>query len=191
MKNKRKKQEKSEEKIKAKIEMSHSQWYFLFGVIAFTIIILLIKPSAFNPSLKFFLSILLKIIPVIVIVFILLIIVDLFVTPKTLVKYMSKESKSKVKWLGWPVAIIAGIISTGPIYMWYPLLSDLQKKGVRNGFIAAFLYNRAIKPALLPLIIFYFGLAFTLILTGVMIVISVFQGLIVEKILKINYGGKK
>jgi uncharacterized membrane protein YraQ (UPF0718 family) len=68
--------------------------------------------------------------------------------------------------------------------MWYPLLSDLQKKGVKNSFIATFLYNRAIKPALLPLIIFYFGLAFTIVLTIVMIIASVFQGLIVEKILK-------
>jgi len=182
----KKQKKKTEEKIKPKIEMSHSQWYFLAGVVIFSIIILLIKPETLAPSSKFFISILLKIIPVIIIVFVLLIIVDLFVTPRTLIKYVSKESKSKIKWFGWPVAITAGIISTGPIYMWYPLLSDLQGKGVRNGFIAAFLYNRAIKPALIPLIIFYFGLAFTLILTGVMIITSIFQGLIVEKILKIK-----
>ncbi len=188
MKTKNKEQKKKTiEKIKPKIEMSHNQWYFLAGAIILSVIVFLIRPEAFSQSFKFFLSILLKIIPIIILVFVLLIIVDLFVTSRILMKYMSKESKSKVKWLGWPVAIIAGIISTGPIYMWYPLLSDLQRKGVRDGFIAAFLYNRAIKPALIPLIIFYFGLAFTLILTGVMIIVSIFQGLIVEKILKIKF----
>ncbi len=180
----KKKQRKKQGKIEGKVEMSHNQWYFLAGVFVIAIIIFLFKPDAITPSIQFFYSFLKKIIPIICLIFVLMFLINFFVTPKQLVKYLGKKSKSII---AWPVVVIAGIISTGPIYMWYPLLNDLQKKGVKNSFIATFLYNRAIKPALLPLIIFYFGLAFTIVLTIVMIITSVFQGLIIDKIL----GGKK
>ena len=176
MKNKNK---KNKIKKKGKIEMSHSQWYFLGIVILISIIVFLVVPESFNPSLGFFLTILKKIIPIFFIVFVLMFLINFLISPKQLVRYLGKKSK-----IGWPIAIITGIISVGPIYMWYPLLSDLQKKGVRNGFIATFLYNRAIKIPLIPLIIFYFGLAFTIVLTCVMIMASVFQGLIIDKILR-------
>jgi uncharacterized membrane protein YraQ (UPF0718 family) len=188
METKEEKQKKGEDnEIKGKVEMSHNQWYFPLSVIILSIIIFLVNPVSFEPSLQFFLSILEKIIPIIFLVFVLMFLVNLLISPKQLVKYLGKESKSK---LGWPVAVITGIISTGPIYMWYPLLSDLQTKGVRNAFIATFLYNRSIKPALIPLIIFYFGINFTIVLTIVMIIASIFQGLLVEKILRTG-GNKK
>ena len=62
----------------------------------------------------------------------------------------------------------------------------MQKKGVRNGLVATFLYNRAVKIPLLPLMIFYFGMVYTIILTIIMMIVSVFQGLIVEKILEVE-----
>jgi len=105
-----------------------------------------------------------------------------FIKPSFLVKIMGKKSGV----LGWIIAIITGIISTGPIYMWYPLLADLKKKGVRQGLIATFLYNRAIKIPLLPMIILYFGLPYTIILTIVMMIISVIQGLIIEKLVGVK-----
>ena len=91
------------------------------------------------------------------------------------VKYLGKKRK-------WLFAILGGIISTGPIYMWYAMLRELKEKGVGYGFIATFLYNRAIKPPLIPVIIYYFGLKFTIVLTGVMIIFSVLQGMIIEKL---------
>ena len=106
-----------------------------------------------------------------------MVLINYFVKPKKLVQYLGKNAGLK----GWIISIISGIISTGPIYMWYPLLNELQKKGIRNAYIVAFLYNRAIKPALLPLLILYFGLTYTIVLTIVMIIISILQGIIVEK----------
>jgi uncharacterized membrane protein YraQ (UPF0718 family) len=113
-----------------------------------------------------------------------MVITNYFVKHKTLVKYMGKKSGIK----GWFISIVAGIISTGPIYMWYPLLSELEEQGVRKGLIAAFLYNRAIKIPLLPMIIVYFGLLFTVVLTIVMMIISVVQGLIIEKLMVVKNG---
>ena len=158
-------------------EQSYTSWYFLGIVILAYIIVLFIEPEAIVPSLKFFLSIITKIIPVFIVIFILLVLFDLFITPKTIVKHLGENAGVK----GWIYSIIGGILSTGPIYLWYPLLNEMQKKGVRNGFIATFLYNRALKPALLPLFIYYFGLLFVVILSIVMVVVSVLQGFVVDK----------
>jgi len=56
----------------------------------------------------------------------------------------------------WIFVIIGGVLSTGAIYMWYPFLADLKDKGLNYGLISCFLYNRAIKIPLLPLMVFYF-----------------------------------
>ncbi len=87
---------------------------------------------------------------------------------------------NKIK--AWFYIIIGGILSTGPMYMWYPLLKDLREKGMNNGEVACFLYNRSIKPAYLPLIVIYFGLKYTIILTLLIIIFSLLQAFIIEKI---------
>jgi len=165
-----------------KSEQSYAGWYFLLGVVVLAGIVFLIKPAAFFPVLSFFWSLMKKIVPILLAVFVLIFLINCFISPKQLLKYLGKEAKKK----GWFVAVISGIISVGPIYLWYPLLSDLKQKGVRTAYIAVFLYNRAVKPALLPLLIFYFGLKFTIVLTIVMIFASVLQGFIVEKIVEVD-----
>lgn len=162
-------------------EVSRSGWYFLLIVILIYVIAGFVNFESITPSLVFLWSILKKIYWVFILVFVLLVVVNYFVKPKHLVKYFGKDSGSK----GWFVAVLGGIISTGPIYLWYPLLNELQKHGTRNAFVAAFLYNRAVKPALLPLLIFYFGWTYTVVLTIVMIVMSVIQGIVVEKIVEV------
>ena len=161
-------------------EKSYAGWYFLGGVILAYVAVLLIDFKQIVPALNLFLQTILKVIPIIFLVFVLMVLTGYFVNHKTLVKYMGKKSGIK----GWVITVVAGIISTGPIYMWYPLLSELEKQGVRKGLIAAFLYNRAIKIPLLPMIILYFGIVYTIILTVVMIFVSIIQGLIIEKLVR-------
>jgi len=132
-------------------------------------------------ALKFSKNIFIQILPVILIIFLLMSLTNYFLQPKILVKYIGKNSGLK----GWIISIIAGILSTGPIYMWYPLLNDLQKHGMRSGLISAFLYNRAVKIPLIPLLVVYFGLVYTLILLFTMICISIVQGFLTEKIMEI------
>lgn len=163
-------------------EKSMAGWYFLGIVIAAYAIVAVIKPEAVMPSLSFFASIIRKILPVFALIFALLVIIDYYVKPEKIVKHLGKDAGIK----GWLWAITGGIISTGPIYMWYPLLNEMQKKGARDSYAAAFLYNRAVKPALLPLFIYYFGLAYTVTLTIVMVAASVAQGIIVEKIVEVK-----
>jgi uncharacterized membrane protein YraQ (UPF0718 family) len=68
--------------------------------------------------------------------------------------------------------------------MWYPLLSDLKEKGMKDSLIAAFLYNRAIKIPLLPMMIYYFGWPFALILSIYQVLFSVVNGILVQFLAK-------
>jgi len=163
-------------------EKSYAGWYFLLIVVGIYIVTAIFDLTKIISALDQFQIIILKIIPVFLLVFVLMALTNYFITPKMLVKYMGKKSGLK----GWIISIIAGIISTGPIYLWYPLLNDLQKQGARNGLIATFLYNRAIKIPLLPILIFYFGLTYSIILMIVMIIISIFQGIIIEKLMEVK-----
>ncbi len=161
-----------------KTEKSYVGWYFLLIVIVLYVIIGLLKIEVLLPSLRFSFKIIKNIIPVFVVIFALLVAFDLFASPYSVRKYLGKSSGFR-RWL---IAIGGGIISTGPIYMWYPLLKELKKQGIQYGFVATFLYNRAIKLPLIPMMIVYFGLKYTLVLAMVMITISVIQGIIFEKI---------
>ena len=107
-------------------------------------------------------------------------IMNYIVNPKTIAKYVGEESGIK----GWLLSISAGILSHGPIYVWYPLLKDLRNHGMRIGLIAVFIYNRAIKIPLLPLMIYYFGLMFVVVLTIYMIIASVIQGKLIDLVIE-------
>ncbi|MBW1717295.1 MAG: permease [Deltaproteobacteria bacterium] len=94
-------------------------------------------------------------------VFVLMILLNLFLKPAQIVKFLGKGAGIK----GILLSAVAGIISTGPIYAWYPLLRSLREKGAGNSPIAIFLYNRAVKPFLLPVMVGYFGWIYVAILT--------------------------
>ena len=154
-------------------------WYFFLIVVIIYIIVFFVKREAIMPSLIFFIFIIKKIIPVFILIFALLVIMDWAIKPEKITKHLGKGAGIK----GWLYSITGGILSVGPIYMWYPLLNEMQKKGASNGYIAVFLYNRAVKPALLPLFIYYFGLSYVIIFTFVTIAASILQGIIVDKIM--------
>jgi uncharacterized membrane protein YraQ (UPF0718 family) len=118
-----------------------------------------------------------EVIPVILIVFIVMFLSNLLLDTEKISKYLGQDSGVS----GFLISIIFGILSAGPIYMWYPLLADFKEKGMKNSLIATFLYNRAIKLQLLPLMIYYFSLKFTIILSLYMIIFSVINGILVGK----------
>jgi uncharacterized membrane protein YraQ (UPF0718 family) len=121
-----------------------------------------------------------KIIPVLLLVFVLMFVSNIFFQPKRIIKFLGESAGFK----GYFISVISGILSAGPIYAWYPLLSELKEKGMRDSFIAVFLYNRAVKIPLIPIMIYYFGLPLTLTLSFYMIVFSVINGILVGRFLK-------
>ena len=172
-------------KLKNKLKNISKSWYFLIIVIIIYFSFLIFKENIFYSSLSFAYNIFLKIIPVFILIFVLMALTNYFVTPEFVIKHFKKRGIKK-----WFFAIIGGVLSTGPIYMWYPLLKDLKEKGMEDSFITTFLYNRAVKIPLLPMMIYCFGLAFTLVLTFYMILFSIINGVLVDKILKFKNSTK-
>jgi len=77
-------------------------------------------------------------------------------------------------------ALFAGILSAGPIFAWYPLLKELKQQGAGEATIAVFLYNRAVKPFLLPVMVTYYGWHYVVVLTVLMLLGSIVLGYIVQ-----------
>jgi len=113
-------------------------------------------------------------------VFILMVILNLFLKPAHITQFLGKGTGIK----GIILSATAGIISMGPIYAWYPMLKALREKGVDNSLIAVFLGNRAVKPFLLPIMISYFGWTYVLILVVFTIFGSIGVGYCVEVLVK-------
>ena len=165
-----------------KTKQHNKNLYYGFSFLGFVVILYLVL-SFFNSvkiyrSLHVSLNIIIQILPILVLIIFLIGIINYFIKPKTVSKCLGSESGVR----GWYLAITMGILSHGPIYVWYPFLKDLRDHGMRSGLVAVFLYNRAIKIPLLPVMIYYFGFGFVFILLIYMIIASVIEGKIIETI---------
>ena len=157
------------------------KWIFLIIVIVFYLILLFTNFHLAKDVFIIFLNLLQKIIPIFILVFILIFFSNLFLDSKKITKLLGEGTGFK----GWFISIVGGILSIGPIYMWYPILSELREKGMKDSFIATFLSSRAIKIPLIPMMIYYFGSPFTIVLTFYMVLFSIINGILVEKVLKL------
>jgi len=115
-------------------------------------------------------------------VFVVMVAFNLFVKPGQIVRFFGKDAGVK----GITLSLVAGIISTGPIYAWYPLLAEVRERGGGNVPIAVFLYNRAVKPFLLPVMIAYFGWAYVGTLTFFTMLASIGIGYLLSFLIKGN-----
>lgn len=158
---------------------SKGKWIFLGIVVVLFAIVSFIYPTKMEPILLMFKKLMLQILPILVLVYVIMLLTNYFVDNNKLKKYMGEDAGFR----GWVISIISGILSVGPIYMWYPLMKDLQLKGVKNKFLVTFLYNRGIKLQWLPMLILYFGLKYSLTLLIVMAVMSIPLGIFTEKII--------
>ena len=140
------------------------------------IVLYILNPDKTFISLRISGNILVRLIPLLIVVILFMGITNHFFKSKAISKHLGKESGSK----GWFIAALAGILSHGPIYIWYPLLKEFHQKGMRPALMGVFLYNRAIKIPLLPLLVYYFGIEFAIILMIWMIMASFAEGRLLE-----------
>jgi uncharacterized membrane protein YraQ (UPF0718 family) len=161
-------------------------WVFLSLVLIAYAGLSLVKPSEATQSLSFFMQVMQQVIPVLGLVFVLLFIANLFLEHKWIKCYLGQQAGIK----GWLVAVLGGVVSIGPVYAWYAILSEMQAKGMRTALIATFLYSRAVKLPLLPLMIHYFGFGYTLILCLYLMLFAVINGMLVEKLLPKKLAGR-
>lgn len=154
-------------------------WLFLGIVLLGYGLSFLLSPESAAEAFAFFRRVMRQVFPVLGLVFLLLFITNILLTPSMVKRYLGKEAGFK----GWIASIVTGIFSMGPIYAWYTALAELQQKGMRTAFVATFLYSRAVKIPLLPLMIYYFGPSYTIVLCLYLMVFSVVNGFLTERLM--------
>ena len=156
----------------------NGKWIFLIVVSVIYLSTYFLFQDKFGLISSMFLDLVIKIIPIFIVVFLLMVLINYFIDNKMIKKTMTDKSSHKL----WLISIVSGIISMGPIYLWYPIMKELLDKGLKYRYVAAFLYNRGIKLQLLPMLILYFGITYSLTLMIVMAVLSIPQAIIIEKL---------
>lgn len=159
---------------------SRSGWIMLGITAVLYAITLYSAPSMARAALEKSLIILKTIAPIIVLVFFLMALLGTFIKPKRAAKYLGKNSGP----VAWVVALIGGVLSHGPSYVWYPMLSELRNNGVRDGLIVTFFYARAVKLPWLPVMISYFGSGFTLLLSIYILLGAWLQGILADRLMQ-------
>ena len=152
-------------------------WWFLLGAILLYVVLFFFDRTLVGASLQHFVGLLKTIAPILLLVMIFMWMLDVLVAPATIKKYMGHESG----WKGWVISIIAGILSHGPVYAWYPLLQSLQQQGTRPALIATFLYARSIKLPWLPMLAFYFGTPYMVVFTVLLTLFAPVVGWVTER----------
>jgi len=172
---------KMEKKSKLKKKpKNRSGWIMLAITTILYAVIALSDPAIALAGLNESLHSLQTIAPVLLLVFFLLAIMNSFIKPKQIAKHLGEKSGFK----GEIVALIGGVLSHGPGYVWYPILSELRSHGARDGLIVAFFYARAIKLPWLPVMVGYFGITFTLLLSVYILLAALLQAVIVDNLAK-------
>lgn len=151
-------------------------WWFLGAVLVLYGLVALIEPLAAARAWEQFDRTMRQLLPMLGGIFILLLLVDRLADRRRVMRLLGEGSGLR----GWLTAVIGGIIAAGPAYLWFGLAAELRAMGMRNGLVVTFLYCRAVKLPLLPLLIHYFGPAYTLALTGYLILFALISGVLAE-----------
>jgi len=154
----------------------------LAGVAVLYLLTFIFDPEVGKKALITSGGILRMIAPVLLVVFFLIALLHASINTKYIAGYLGKGSGVK----GWIIALGGGILSHGPAYVWYPMLSEMRREGARDGLVTAFFYTRSIKLPWLPLMVSYFGLLFTVWLTFFVIVGAWLQGILADRLLSVD-----
>jgi len=120
-----------------------------------------------------------KLIPLLALVFLVIFVVNIFLHPEAIKKHLGRESGKR----GWLYAVLGSILISAPPYVLFPMLGELKKNGMRHSLIAVFMNNRHVQLPLLPVMAYYFGLAFTMIIACYILIFAVINGKIIGMIL--------
>ena len=136
-------------------------WTFPLVVAAAYLLLALLSPDRAARALGAACRVLTQVSLPLLLAFAMMILLNRFVTPAHATRFLGR----KAGWPGLVFSSLAGILSMGPIYAWYPFLVSLREKGASAFHLANFLGHRAVKPVLLPVMIAYFGWRFALAFT--------------------------
>jgi len=151
---------------------------FLLIVLCCYLLFFLLNTTLATAALQQSFAVLKKILPIIAAVIFFNAVLNFFLQPKQVARHLGHESGAK----GWLWSLAAGVVSHGPMYAWYPLLEDLRRHGMKDELIVVFFASRAIKIPFIPVMIDYFGLGFTVLLSLYMLFGAVLQGVCMQLI---------
>jgi len=132
-------------------------WLFPLGVVSLYGLGVMFAPESTDRALHMSGSIFWQHAWPICLVFIMMVVLNRFLSPAVVTRFLGQSTSIK----GVCLSSLAGILSMGPVYAWYPLLKNLKDKGASQFHVANFIGNRSIKPALLPLLVISWGGYFT------------------------------
>jgi len=152
---------------------------FLVTIVVAYGIVFSVAPDHAVEAIRKSFELLHSVLPAFLGVFVLMTLSELFLDTKRLMRIVGSGAGTS----GWMIAVFGGMLSSGPIYLWYPLLADLRGRGMRDGYVAAFLLARAVKIPLLPVMAVSFGWAFTITFSTLLLIFSVLGGMVSERLL--------
>lgn len=144
------------QKIKDKIGWN---WLFLIFISKIFFWIWILNFPLFKIIFTDFLIFFIKLLPVLFLVYFFIFIFSFILDTKKIKNFLENWWTVKKFFF----SVFWWILSSWPLYLWYPLLKDLKKKWLTDGHIASFIYARAIKIPMMFLMISYFSLKFTII----------------------------
>ena len=143
------------------------------------IILFLICPGKSLLALKRGIILLLRMLPIFLCVVLFSSFIAIFLSPKTIQKYMGKQSGLK----GVIIAALLGTIIVGPLWVLFPLFGTLLKKGARISVVGAMIGTFAIKTPWIPYAASFLGWPFIIITVILTLIYAILEGLLMEKIL--------
>jgi len=158
-----------------KIEFKGVKFLLLVGLIY--LVLFIFDSSNAMISLTKFIKIFISLLPIFAFIIILTALINYFLKPKQIMKHFGEDSGKT----GIFYSLIGGILSHGPMYAWYGMLSDMRKHGLKDGLIVTFFYARAVKLPLLPMMLAIFGLVYTVVINIYIIIFAIIQGKIMDK----------
>ncbi len=154
---------------------------FLYIVLFSYIVLLIVDTPNLIISLKTFFGIITTLAPIFIFIILLTTLINYFLKPKNIIKHFGEDSGKR----GIAYALLAGIISHGPMYAWYGLIEELREHGAKDELLIIFFYARAIKIPMLPFMIGIFGIPFTIIITIYILLFAIIQGKLFSKLYKL------
>ncbi len=128
--------------------------------------------AALHAGLSLFLSVTL----LIVAVFALVGLIQVWIGREMIAAVLGREAGFK----GLLIAVGCGALLIGPAYVIFPLLMSLRRLGARWAVVAIVLAAYALKPQMLPIEAEFLGLPFTLVRGGLTLLLAIPLGLAVE-----------
>lgn len=138
-----------------------SPWIFPGAVAGLYAVLWVSAPDRIPAALTAVRQIGFQVVPPLAGALVMMFLLNRYVSPDHATRLMGKGAGFR----GMALSSLAGIISMGPVFAWFPFLGTVKRKQIPEVYLANFIASRAVKPVLLPVLIAYFGWRFALTFT--------------------------